>query len=162
MLTVGQVDILGAGPAGLLAGWHAARQGHHVTIFEAAAEPGGMAGSFEVAGLRVDHGSHRLHPTIHPSLLAELQSLLGADLQERPRSGRIRLADRWIGFPLRTTELRRLPPALAVRAGRDALTAPFRRPRADTYYEESTRVERAWLAPYADSDGGGVVVGGRF
>ena len=43
--------------------------------------------------------------------------LLGADLQLRRRNGRIRLAGRWIAFPLRPADLvRRLPPAFALGA----------------------------------------------
>jgi protoporphyrinogen oxidase len=114
-----------------------------------------MAGSFEVAGIRVDYGSHRLHPAVAPDILAELREMLGGDLQLRPRRGRIRLADRWIGFPLRTSDLvRRLPPSFALRAARDGLTGPLRRARRDTYAEEvraglgPTMVE-AFYGPYA-------------
>ena len=138
------IRVLGAGPAGLTAAWHAARRGHHVIVQEKEDHPGGMAASFEVAGVRVDLGSHRLHPSIDPPLLAELQGLLGADLQVRPRSGRIRLEGRWIAFPLRTGDLlRRLSPSFAAGAVRDALTAPWRHPEADTFGE----VVRAGLGP---------------
>ena len=136
--------VLGAGPAGLAAAWRAAQRGLSVAVVERASGPGGLAASFEVGGLRVDHGSHRLHPTTDPAILAALQSLLGADLQLRRRNGRIRLQDRWIAFPLRTGDLlRRLPPGFAAAAARDAVTAPLRRPRADTFAE----VVRAGLGP---------------
>jgi protoporphyrinogen oxidase len=103
-----------------------------------------MAASRTVAGLRVDHGSHRLHPSTDPAVLADLRDLLGDDLQVRPRHGRIRLAGRWVGFPLRATGLLRgLPPRVAARAAVDAVVAPLRRPRADTFGE----VIRAGLGP---------------
>lgn len=138
------VIVAGAGPAGLAAALVAARRGVPVTVLERAERVGGMAGSFEVDGVRVDFGSHRLHPSIRPDLLAELRRLLGADLQVRPRQGRIRLGGRWVGFPLRTTDLvRSLPPGFTARAARDALLAPVRRPRADTF----TEVVRAGLGP---------------
>ena len=136
--------VLGAGPAGIGAAYRAARAGLDVVVLERAPVPGGAAGSFEVGGLRVDHGSHRLHPSIDPGILAELQALLGPELQRRRRRGRIRLEGRWIAFPLRPADLaRRLPPGFAARATRDALLSPLRRPRADTYAE----VLRAGLGP---------------
>ena len=128
------IVVLGGGPAGLAAAWFAARAGHEVTLVEAADHVGGMAASRTVAGLRVDHGSHRLHPATDPELLAELRALLGDDLQTRPRHGRIKLAGRWVGFPLRTGDLlRSLPPAFAGRAALDSVTSPLRRPREDTF-----------------------------
>lgn len=138
------IAVIGAGPAGLAAAWRAARAGHEVVVLDRAEAVGGMAGSFDLAGLRVDHGSHRLHPAAPPFVLDALRGLLGADLQTRPRNGRIRLLDRWLAFPLRTTDLvRRTPPAFAARAAFDAATGPLRRPRADTFAE----VVRAGLGP---------------
>ena len=122
----------------------AARAGWRVVLLERADRVGGAAGSITVAGIRADLGSHRLHPTIEPHILAELRRLLGDDLQWRPRNGRIRLAGRWIAFPLRPADLvRRMPPAMALGALRDAALGPLRRPRADTFAE----VLRAALGP---------------
>ena len=95
------VAVIGAGPAGLQAAFHLARAGRSVVVHEAASRVGGMAGSIEVDGVRVDFGSHRLHPSTPPERLAEVRGLLGDDLQVRPRNGRIRLAGRWLRFPLR-------------------------------------------------------------
>jgi protoporphyrinogen oxidase len=136
--------ILGAGPAGVGAAFRAARAGHRVVVVERGQGPGGAAASFELDGIRVDHGSHRLHPAIEPRILADLRGLLGEELQRRPRNGRIFLEGRWIGFPLRPADLaRRLPPSFAAAAARDAATAWARRPRADTFAE----VLRAGLGP---------------
>ena len=138
------VAVLGAGPAGVGAAWRAARKGARVAVLERAGVPGGAAGSFTVGGMRVDHGSHRLHQATEPEVLAELRALLGDELQERPRNGRIRLAGRWIGFPLRPGDLvRRLPPSFAAGAAFDAATAGLRSPRRDTFDE----VVRAGLGP---------------
>ena len=138
------VAVLGAGPAGLAAAWRAALAGHDVTVHERGDHPGGMASSFDLAGLRVDHGSHRLHPATDPQVLAELQRLLGADLQWRPRNGRIRLEGRWVKFPLSLPDLvRHAPPSFAAGVARDTVTSPLRGPRADTFAE----VVRAQLGP---------------
>ena len=136
--------VIGAGPAGLAAAWAAARAGHEVRVVERSDHVGGMAASRTVAGLRVDHGSHRLHRATDPALLRELRGLLGDDLQTRTRNGRIRVAGRWVGFPLQPADLlRALPPRFAAGAAVDQLTAPLRRARADTFGE----VVRAGLGP---------------
>lgn len=149
------ITVVGAGPAGLAAAWRAARAGHQVLVVERAGQVGGMAGSFEIAGLRVDHGSHRLHPATPPYVLAALRQLLGEDLQVRPRHGRIRLLDRWLGFPLKTGDLlRNTPRGFALRAARDALLSPVRSARADTFAEViraglGRAVLDAFYSPYA-------------
>ncbi len=136
--------ILGAGPAGLGAALRTARAGHDVVVLERESHVGGAAASIEVAGVRVDLGSHRLHPATPPAVLATLRDLLGDDLQRRARRGRIRLAGRWLRFPLSPTDLlRRLPPSTVAGIAVDGLLAPWRRPRRDTFAEQV----RAGLGP---------------
>src|SRR5262245_15223254 len=116
-----RVAILGAGPSGVGTAYQLARTGKGVaTVLERAPVVGGLAGSFELAGLRVDFGSHRLHPACAPEILADIRSLLGADLLDRPRHGRIRLRGRWIHFPLKPLDLAlRLPPGFALGTAAD-------------------------------------------
>lgn len=124
-----RVAVLGAGPAGLGAAYRCARDGHEVTLLEARPRVGGLAASITIAGRRVDLGSHRLHPTCAPEILADLRRFLGDDLRARPRRGRIRLGDRWVAFPLRPADaLAHLPRPLALGLARD-LAGGFRRPR---------------------------------
>lgn len=126
------VVVLGAGPAGLMAARKLAQRGRSVVVLERAPAVGGMAGSFEIAGIRVDFGSHRLHRVLEPRLEAELEELLGDDLQRRPRKGRISLAGRWLSFPLRLGDLvKHLPRRLLVRIGFDTALGPFRRPKGE-------------------------------
>lgn len=152
----GPVLVLGAGPAGLGAAYRLARAGHDVVVIEREDHVGGASASFEVAGQRVDHGSHRLHPSTPEPILSDLRRLLGPDLQRRERHGRIRLADRWIGFPLRPTEIvRSLPPGFAASALVDAATAWSRHPQEDTFAEVvraqlgATMLDR-FYGPYAE------------
>ena len=138
-----EVVVVGAGPAGLMASLGLTSAGHRCTLLEASPSVGGMAGSFEVAGQRVDYGSHRLHPAIPPPFLELLRSLLGTDLQVRPRNGRIRLRERWLGFPLRAGDmLRNLPPSFSLRASFDAASAPLRRRTADLSASFASEVVR--------------------
>ncbi len=100
------VVILGAGPAGVGAAYRLRRADRAtVTVVEQREVVGGNAGSFEIAGQRVDYGSHRLHPACDPTVLADIRMLLGSNLIQRPRHGRIRLGSRWIHFPLEPLNL---------------------------------------------------------
>jgi protoporphyrinogen oxidase len=100
------IVILGAGPAGVGAAYQLRRQDKaRVTVIEQQAVVGGNAGSFDAGGQRLDYGSHRLHPACDPKILGDIRSLLGNDLLDRPRHGRIRLRGKWIHFPLAPLDL---------------------------------------------------------
>jgi protoporphyrinogen oxidase len=117
-----RIVVLGGGPAGVGAALWLARRGFTPTVVEAREGVGGNAGSFRLAGLDVDFGSHRLHPATDPEILDELRSLLGEDLLERPRHGRIHLGGRWIHFPLRPLDLGlHAPPAFVAGVALDAV-----------------------------------------
>lgn len=100
------IVILGAGPAGVGAAYQLRhRQRARVTVIEQNPVVGGNAGSFEAGGQRLDYGSHRLHPATEPHLMAEIKNLLGDDLLDRPRHGRIHLRDKLVHFPLKPLDL---------------------------------------------------------
>ncbi len=150
-MTASRADfvVLGAGPAGLGAAFRLAKSGHAVTVLERADHVGGLAASFEVAGQRVDHGSHRLHPSTPAPIMAQLRELLGNDLQQRPRHGRIRMAERFVAFPPSPTDLvRKLPPTISMRLARDMATSPLRTVRANPSASDTfAEVVRASLGP---------------
>ncbi len=113
------VTILGAGPAGLGAALGLARKGYDVAVLERNDRVGGNAGSFELAGVRVDYGSHRFHPAADPAVFELVRELLGSDLLARPRHGRIRLRGRWVHFPLRALDFAIHAPAFTASVVRD-------------------------------------------
>ncbi|MGC4054015.1 MAG: FAD-dependent oxidoreductase [Paludibaculum sp.] len=128
------VIVLGAGPAGLGAAWQLARRGFAVTIVERGPAVGGNAGSLTVDSQRVDFGSHRLHPSCAPQILADIRSFLGDDLLDRPRHGRIHLGGRWLHFPLKPADLvLHAPPSFAAGVLRDALWKPPSNGGAETF-----------------------------
>ncbi len=144
------VVVLGAGPAGLGAAWRLARSGRSVIVLEREAAVGGLSASFEVAGVRVDHGSHRLHPATDPVVLDALRGLLGDELQLRPRHGRIRMAGSFLAFPPSPAGLlRALPASVSARLARDLLTSPLRHARRARHDQRDTFAEvvRASLGP---------------
>ncbi len=151
-----ELAIVGAGPAGLMAAWQAAEAGHEVTVYEKTNAVGGMSGSFSIAGQRVDFGSHRLHPSTPPHLLQALTSLLGEDLQTRQRNGRIRLYEKWVAFPLRTTDLiRHLPLKFSLGSAMDIVRRPFLDNSGDTFEDEvrsrlGKTVSDEFYSPYAE------------
>jgi len=119
--------ILGGGPAGLAAAYKLAQRGwRDVTVLERGSRVGGNAGSFVIDGIPVDFGSHRLHPTCPPAVMADIRALLGDDLMARPRHGRIRLRGRWVHFPLQPIDLlTRLPPSFIAGVAGDAVRKRF-------------------------------------
>lgn len=124
------VVILGGGLAGLTLAWQLLRRSDlktSVTILEQDVRVGGIAGSFEVDGIHLDYGSHRLHPATDPRIMADIRALLGEDLLRRPRNGRIRLMNRFVKFPLNPLDLAiHLPPAFVAGVVRDSLLKPFK------------------------------------
>jgi protoporphyrinogen oxidase len=116
-----RVVILGAGPAGVGAAYQLSKlKQADVVLLEQNPHVGGNTGSFDVDGVRVDYGSHRLHPACDPEVLQDIRGMIGDDLIDRGRNGRIHLKGRWIGFPLKPFDLiTRLPPDFVIGVARD-------------------------------------------
>ena len=129
------IAVLGAGPAGLGAAYRLARrESFAVTVIERGPTVGGNAGSFELAGLRVDYGSHRLHPSCAPEILQDIRGILGDALLDRPRHGRIRLRGHWVHFPLKPADLAtHLPPSFLAGVALDSLGKVASRAPGDTF-----------------------------
>jgi protoporphyrinogen oxidase len=151
------VVVLGAGPAGLGAAFRlSTRNRFTIHVIERNPEIGGNAGSFEIDGLRVDYGSHRLHPSCPEPILADIRHMLGADLLDRPRHGRIRLRGRWVHFPLKPFDLcRHLPPDFMLGVGLDSVGKIVRPRSTEDNFESILRrglgetICRDFYFPYA-------------
>jgi protoporphyrinogen oxidase len=144
-MTDRHIAVLGAGPAGLGAAFRLRRAGAaRVSVLEQQPRVGGNAGSFDLDGVHVDLGSHRLHPACHPGILDDIRELLGEELLERPRHGRIRLRGRWIHFPLKPHDLLlRLDRRFAIGVARDMALGVL--PRGDQELADFASVLRARL-----------------
>lgn len=64
-----EIAVVGSGIAGLSAAWLLSKR-HRVTLYEAAARPGGHSNTVEVAGLAVDTGFIVYNETTYPNLTA--------------------------------------------------------------------------------------------
>ena len=66
------IAVIGAGIAGLSAGWNLRKSGHRVRVFERNYKPGGRMNSRRKAGLVVDHGDRfifRDSPTLRELII---------------------------------------------------------------------------------------------
>jgi len=113
--TRGPAVVLGGGVAGLAAGYYLARAGYPVTVVERAPVTGGLCGTFEEAGFKLDHGPHKLYSVV-PGILDEIRRIMDGQLLEHKKKNRIRLLGRYLDYPLRLTNL--LPLLGPVRSAR--------------------------------------------
>lgn len=130
------VVVLGGGPAGCGAAFQLRRAGKAtVTLLEKQDVVGGNAASFQWGGQWLDYGSHRLHHTCAPEILADIKEMLGDDFGDFARHGRIRLRGQWLHFPIQTTDLlRRLDKGFALGMARDMVMTKIAKPaEGDTY-----------------------------
>jgi protoporphyrinogen oxidase len=150
--------VLGAGPAGLAAAFKLSQRGWtQVDVFERGSSVGGNAGSFVIDGIPVDFGSHRLHPVCPPAVMADIRQMLGDDLLDRPRHGRIRLRGRWVHFPLKPFDLlTRLPPSFVAGVLVDAVAKRFAREHVEPSFASilerglGRTICRDFYFPYAE------------
>lgn len=100
-----QVAIIGAGPAGLTAGYLLSKEGMPVTVLEADPDyVGGIARTAQYKGYRFDIGGHRFFSKSRE--VEELwDELLPHDMLERPRSSRIYYRKQFFSYPLKAGEV---------------------------------------------------------
>ena len=94
--------VLGAGPAGLFAAWLLRQRGAEVTVFEAAAKPGGITRSFLWQGFTCDLGAHRLFAS-DEAVLRSLLSLV--PMGRHTRRSQIYMHGKWLRDPVNVLDL---------------------------------------------------------
>jgi protoporphyrinogen oxidase len=94
------VVIIGAGPAGLTAGYELARQGIPAVVLDQDRQVGGLARTVSYHGFRFDIGGHRFFTKV-PAVLALWRQMLGADFLKRPRLSRILYRGKFFDYPLK-------------------------------------------------------------
>src|SRR5262249_14856379 len=110
------VVCIGAGPAGLTAGYLLAKEGHSVTVLEQdSVYVGGISRTATYKGFAFDIGGHRFF-----SKSAEVNALwtelLGNDFLDRPRKSRIYYRGRLFEYPIQAFDaLFKLGPFEALR-----------------------------------------------
>lgn len=98
------VAIIGAGPAGLTAGYLLAKAGYSVAIVEKDARyVGGISRTVEHQGFRFDIGGHRFFSRSR-EVVDLWNELLPDDFIERPRMSRIYYEGKFYSYPLRAFE----------------------------------------------------------
>lgn len=121
-----RVVILGAGPAGLGAGYHLASNGYSVNIIDRAHYIGGASASFRIKDYIVDYGPHAFH--IKKGKVTEIvQGLLGEDYVEVKRKSRLILDGKDLCYPLDIKEaIFNINPLLSLRIILDYLSVRLR------------------------------------
>jgi protoporphyrinogen oxidase len=92
--------VLGAGPAGLTAGYLLAKREHPVTVLEAEDQVGGLAKTVVRDGYRFDLGGHRFF-TKSKEVERLWFEVMGDEFLLRPRMSRIYWNKRFLDYPLR-------------------------------------------------------------
>ncbi len=81
-----RVVVIGAGAMGLAAAYRAAKDGHQVDVLEAATEPGGMAGHFDLDGVSLERFYHFVCKTDTPTFELMRELGIGDKMRWRPTS----------------------------------------------------------------------------
>jgi UDP-galactopyranose mutase len=98
-----EVVVIGAGPAGLTAGWELVKRDVPVTIIEGDSVVGGISRTAQRDGWRFDIGGHRFFTKVPEVEKLWHEILPDADFLLRPRSSRIYYDGKFFDYPLKAT-----------------------------------------------------------
>lgn len=94
-----KVFVLGAGAAGMAAGYYLQKKGVKYTILEASGKVGGNAQTFWKGDMGYDSGAHRLHD-VHEEITNEYHKILGEDITQIHSPSVIYSKSKFFDFPL--------------------------------------------------------------
>ncbi|MDP8942622.1 MAG: NAD(P)/FAD-dependent oxidoreductase [Actinomycetota bacterium] len=128
--------VLGAGPAGLTAGYLLAKQGRPVVVLEAEDQVGGLAKTVEQDGYRFDLGGHRFF-TKSEEVNRLWREVMREEFLLRPRMSRIFWNGKFLDYPLRGPDVvRKLGPVELTRALLSYLAAAARPKGREETFED--------------------------
>ena len=128
--------MLGAGPAGLTAGYLLAKASRDVLVLESEAQVGGLAKTVERDGYRFDLGGHRFF-TKSREVDALWHEVMKEEFLLRPRLSRIYWNGRFLHYPLRGPDvIRKLGLVEMTRVTASYLAAATKRKGEEETYEE--------------------------
>ncbi len=130
------IAVLGAGPAGLTAGYLLAQAGRRVVVLEAEDQAGGLAKTVERDGYRFDLGGHRFF-TKNAEVDALWHEIMKEEFLLRPRMSRIHWNGRFLDYPLNGSDvIRKLGPVELTRAFLSYVVAAVKPKGAEENFEQ--------------------------
>jgi protoporphyrinogen oxidase len=140
-----RILIIGAGPAGLTAGFELTRRGLVPTLLEADDVVGGISRTVERNGWRFDIGGHRFFTKVAAVEALWHEILPTEDFLVRPRVSRIFYGGKFYDYPLRALNaLRNLGPIEAARCVASYGWVRIRPPLDQTNFEGWTASRFGW------------------
>lgn len=131
-----RIVILGAGPAGLTAGYKASQKGFEVLVVEQDRQVGGISKTVDYKGYLFDIGGHRFF-TKSDEVKKIWREILGPEFLTRPRLSRIYYRNRFFYYPLRPLNaLLNLGPWEALHVMFSYLAAQIRPPKEIVSFED--------------------------
>ncbi|WP_163549963.1 NAD(P)/FAD-dependent oxidoreductase [Candidatus Frankia nodulisporulans] len=140
-----EVVVIGAGPAGLTAGWELVKRDVPVTIIEGDSVVGGISRTAQRDGWRFDIGGHRFFTKVPEVEKLWHEILPDEDFLMRPRSSRIYYNGKFFDYPLKPANaLGNLGVVEAARCIASYAAARVRPPKDQSNYENWLVARFGW------------------